>query len=220
MAYFHPDWIAHQRERWMPPRAQRWLKPEALRALGLPAPEDTQTAAAPASPQDVNEREWQEETERLRVQREIASLRLELALLRLGETWRKAIHHSNFQPRDDHGRWTDQGRAANDSAVRLAGPLPTNERPRIPDQRPDTEKERNRIARMVSRHPLLRGPLQIILHSAGHWLYEKYHEMKADQDPPKSLEELQEAASNPRRGYDKHHIVLQGPARREDFLKT
>jgi hypothetical protein len=79
----------------------------------LPAPEDTQTAAAPASPQDVNEREWQEETERLRVQREIASLRLELALLRLGETWRKANFNPN-QPRvpagnPDGGQWTGEG---------------------------------------------------------------------------------------------------------------
>src|SRR5262245_46440107 len=95
MTYFHPAWLEHQRRRWMPSSAQRWVKPGALRALGLLGPDETRTAAAAsASPYDLNEREWQQETERLHVLREIASLRLELALLRLGETWRqKAIHH-------------------------------------------------------------------------------------------------------------------------------
>ncbi len=36
--------------------------------------------------------------------------------------------------------------------------------------------------------------------------------MEAYLDPPKTLEELQEAVSEPRSGYHIHHIVEQGPA--------
>jgi hypothetical protein len=124
MTYFHPDWLAHQRERWLPPHARRWLKPEMLRALGLPDPGAMRTAAAaPASPHDINEHERKQETERLRVQREIASLRLELALLRLGETWRRKANFNPNQPRvlagnSDGGQWTDGGGHTDFSASR------------------------------------------------------------------------------------------------------
>ena len=43
------------------------------------------------------------------------------------------------------------------------------------------------------------------------------HDIEAYLDPPKSLGELREAALNPKKGYDVHHIVEQGPARRDGF---
>lgn len=36
-------------------------------------------------------------------------------------------------------------------------------------------------------------------------------------DPPKTVEELQEAAQDPRPGYDVHHIVEQTPARKDGY---
>jgi hypothetical protein len=38
--------------------------------------------------------------------------------------------------------------------------------------------------------------------------------MEANRDPPKPLEELQQAVSEPTLGYDIHHIVEQASARR------
>jgi hypothetical protein len=101
--------------------------------------------------------------------------------------------------------------------VRLAGDVPTNEPPQVPKERPPTDRQRNRIARDVSRNPRLRGVLGLILGGAAHWLQEKLPEIVADQDPPKTLEQLQHAVSLPRKGYDIHHIVEQGSARRDGF---
>lgn len=238
MTYVAPEWIEHQRRRFMRPDAQRYWRPdaerlmsrEALKALGWQDPYETHSTAPPLQAHDAwngfkSEHEW------LKHRHDVARLRLDWELFKLWLKARKALHPSNFQPRIPEGnpgggQWTSGGAAG--GLVRLAGPKPpgighnSNEGSKIPDERPPTEKERNRVARTVSRNPLLRGPLQILLRlgslgSAGHWLTEKYHEMKADQDPPKSLEELQDAASNPRPGYDKHHIVLQGPARARGF---
>jgi len=50
------------------------------------------------------------------------------------------------------------------------------------------------------------------------WLADNLaHDIEAYFDPPKSLAELREAALNPKKGYDVHHIVEQGPARRDGF---
>jgi hypothetical protein len=79
----------------------------------------------------------------------------------------------------------------------------------IPSARPETTQEINRIAREVSRNPYLAPYYFVtIAESVGHWLNEKYWEIRADQDPPKSLEELQDAVfGSDKKGYDDHHIV-------------
>ncbi len=81
----------------------------------------------------------------------------------------------------------------------------------IPGVRPETIQEINRVAREVSRNPYLAPYYFVtIAEFVGHWLNEKYWEIRADQDPPKSLEELQDAVSGAdKRGYDDHHIVEQ-----------
>jgi hypothetical protein len=59
--------------------------------------------------------------------------------------------------------------------------------------------------------------MDTLYEGAAHWLNEKFPEIVADQGPPKTLEELQEGALNPKPGYDVHHILEQGPARTEGF---
>jgi hypothetical protein len=44
--------------------------------------------------------------------------------------------------------------------------------------------------------------------------------IEAYADPPKSLEELQDAVSTPARGYDIHHIVEQTPAAQDGFSRS
>jgi hypothetical protein len=89
----------------------------------------------------------------------------------------------------------------------------------IPSARPEATQEINRIAREVSRNPYLGlYYLRTTTEFVGHWLNEKYWEIRADQDSPKSLEELQDAVFGAdRRGYDIHHIVEQTAARSRGF---
>lgn len=55
---------------------------------------------------------------------------------------------------------------------------------------------------------------------AAYWLHKVYPYIRAYLDPPKTLDELQRTVSNRARGYDTHHIVEQGPARRSGFPRS
>ena len=49
------------------------------------------------------------------------------------------------------------------------------------------------------------------------WLRDSLQWIRAYNDPPKTLEELQQDAQNPQPGYNIHHIVEQTPARQDGF---
>lgn len=55
---------------------------------------------------------------------------------------------------------------------------------------------------------------------AADWLSSYLPYVHSYLDPPKTLEELREAALNPRTGYNIHHIVEQTPAARDGFSWT
>jgi hypothetical protein len=52
------------------------------------------------------------------------------------------------------------------------------------------------------------------------WLFEAEPSIEAYLDPPKALEELQRAVSNPKQGYDIHHIVEKTSAEDDGFPKS
>ena len=52
------------------------------------------------------------------------------------------------------------------------------------------------------------------------WLDTDRRFIETYQDPPKSLEELQQAVSSPGRGYNIHHIVEQTPAENAGFPRS
>jgi hypothetical protein len=52
---------------------------------------------------------------------------------------------------------------------------------------------------------------------AASWLYEYYPYIRSYLDTPKSLDELQQAVSDPQKGYDIHHIVEQTLAAQDGF---
>ena len=88
----------------------------------------------------------------------------------------------------------------------------------IPKIRPDNVQHINQVAREVARNPYLTAYYFVtIAESVGHWLNEKQAEIRANLDPPRFLEELQDAVSQPGRGYDIHHIVEQAAARDQSF---
>jgi hypothetical protein len=103
--------------RFMRPDARRFIRPDAARYLRpdweryfRPSRESRKASEAPPS-QDDELIEQQSEADRLRFLAEVASLRFELAMLRLSMRANKALHHSNLQPRvpagsADGGQWT------------------------------------------------------------------------------------------------------------------
>lgn len=98
--FMRPDW-----ERFVRPDWERFVRPEFLEHMRVEA---RARANAHDAQQEMSEAEW------LDFQREIASLRADLAMLRQAVRAQKALHHSNFQPRvpagnPDGGEWTREG---------------------------------------------------------------------------------------------------------------
>lgn len=119
-----------------------------------------------------------------------AALKLEASLLRL-----RLLEKANFdpdQPRDDRGRWSDQGKLARVGRV-LA----------------NVGRGTLRASLALARTTVPGRAVSTALYAAEHLPY-----VMAYFDEPKSLEELQQLAAIPRRGYDVHHIVERAAARR------
>jgi len=102
------------------------------------------------------------------------------------------------------GRWTDTGMSS--GRIRLAGDIPTGDSPETPKERPPNSRERTSFAKVVAR---MLGPAATVAEIAkiGAWLTAYAPSIQSYSDPPKSLEELQQAASTPAPGYDIHHII-------------
>jgi len=232
MARVDDAFAAHQRRRFMRPDAHRYIRPDAWRFMPPGAPRYLgKEAVRYFWPEYEGDRPSQstggidpaaleaERTYLLKLQSELAALKAEIKFRKL---LRALKAYNPDQPRvpagnSDGGQWTSDGNSTGERRIRLAGDIPTNEPPEVPKERPPTERQRNRVARDVSRNPRLKGVLGLILNGAVHWLQEKFPEIVSDQDPPKTLDELQDAVSTPKKGYDIHHIVEQGPARKDGF---
>jgi hypothetical protein len=94
----------------------------------------------------------------------------------------------------------------------LAAPLP----PMIPREGPPTASERNDVARAVARW-LARDRGHAI--EGADWFSEYEPSVQAYLDPSKTLQELQQAVSAPKPGYDIHHIVEKTSAEQDGFPK-
>jgi len=133
------------------------------------------------------------------------------------------VPHWLFEPRipagsgEESGRWT-----------RLAGDVPglghnqgppLDEQPKLPKERPTVSRERTNAMLEAARFGRQRGlgALSALIQSIP-WLREQADIITAGSDPPDTLENLQAAVSDPRSGYQIHHIAEQGPAKRDGFL--
>jgi hypothetical protein len=87
----------------------------------------------------------------------------------------------------------------------------------IPKERPPTAKERNEAAREIARW-LVKNHEQVV--EGVSWLFELEPMIEAYLDEPKTMEELRQAVSNPKPGYDIHHIVEKMSAEEDGFPKS
>jgi hypothetical protein len=145
----------------------------------------------------------------LKLMRDIA--RLEIAIRRHGSALKAGYRPD--QPRvpqgqREGGQWVDDGGSS--GRIVLAGDIPTNDTPEIPKDRPPKSEDRSKAKKVVARWLDRVGAsidTALALGKAGAWLRTYSAEIESYRDPPKSLEELQQAVSTPRPGYDIHHIV-------------
>ena len=93
---------------------------------------------------------------------------------------------------------------------------PLGDRPAVPDQEPATRQALNDFAKQAAWwaakalareavNPAVGTLLDAI--DLAYWGYKAAPYVRAYLDPPKTLDELQRAVSNPATGYDIHHIV-------------
>jgi hypothetical protein len=136
----------------------------------------------------------------------------------------------------DGGQWTGSGgggTAAGGGLTQVAQNISPDHLTDIPEERPESARLRNAaikrvaifVAKLAAEH-FLGEPAGLILNaidiaSSAAWVVEEGGALiEAYADPPKSLEELQEAVSTPAAGYDIHHIVEQTPAEQDGFSRS
>jgi hypothetical protein len=159
---------------------------------------------------------------RVRALQSIASAFARLKWLRDAERFELAMRRHALalkagfkpeQPRDELGRWTDaNGNGAaprqNNLPARIPGSVPE-----IPRKKPKTSGERVAAYKLAARALVkFAGPVGVVFEATS-WLYNHRPLIEAYNDPPKSLEELQQNVSLWRLGYDTHHVVEKGPAK-------
>ena len=168
------------------------------------------------------------ETQRLRSLQAMQACLLELKLMRditrldraiIRHGWALKAGYRPDQPRvprgqREGGQWVDDGGSS--GRMVLAGDIPTNDTPEIPKEAPKTTRLRNLVVRQLARQL---GPYVWVAAEAGSWVYDHKDEINAYFDAPKSLDELQEGAKDPRKGYDVHHIVERNSADKDGSEK-
>lgn len=169
------------------------------------------------------------------IRREILAARVMLEAIKLHLLCGKANFNPN-QPRmprghPDGGQWTRIDEAAGKPASNGALPLirvssGPDDLPELPEKRPPAARERYAYvkrpavwaARQAIRASAL-GRVQDAL-TVARWTYDYYPYVRAYLDEPRSLQELQRAAREPKKGYNIHHIVEQTPARQDGFANV
>jgi hypothetical protein len=132
------------------------------------------------------------------------------------------------QPRDERGRWGNgPSKEPPPELAKDPSRQPANEPPKISEERPATAKERFRAvkelakwaAKLVGRQL---GAAVTIADALGvpEWAEEHAPLIRSYLDEPKSLEELQQAVSDPQKGYDVHHIVERASAQQDDLPRS
>lgn len=150
-----------------------------------------------------------------------AALRVQFSLLVFACLCRKAGFNPD-QPRDEQGRWADTSTSEK--------PVEKEPFPQVPSSRPSSAQLRNKIIKEVAKWALkvalretVLGPVTGTILNAieiASWLQDGYPYIRSYLDAPGNLDELQQAVSDPQKGYDIHHIVEQTAADRSGFPRS
>jgi hypothetical protein len=127
----------------------------------------------------------------------------------------------------DGGQWTGGGGggSSGEGSNQTEGGSPSGSSP----ERPSSPRVRNAVIKQVAKQvaklalQATAGRARLILEGLelAAWVIEEGGAyIEAYADPPKSLEELQDAVSAPARGYDIHHIVEQTQAEQDGFSRS
>jgi hypothetical protein len=134
----------------------------------------------------------------------------------------------------DGGQWTGGGSGSSSGAsggglTQVAQNASFDQPPEVPPDRPSSPRARNAVIKQVAKYvarltfEATLGKVRRVLDAmeAASWLIEEGAPyIEAYADPPKSLEELQDAVSTPARGYHIHHIVEQTQAEQDGFSRS
>jgi hypothetical protein len=157
----------------------------------------------------------------------LAAGRMLFAVARLQSLLAKANFNQPRVPKGQSGggQWTRDGEPY-DSVPLPNLELDDNGNPRLPATRPDSIQGRNRLSKQLARVVRKLPPLRIIdILRESDWLLDNAFAILTYQDPPRTLEELQQRAATAKAlrqtplGYHVHHIVEQEAARRAGFSK-
>jgi hypothetical protein len=105
------------------------------------------------------------------------------------------------------------------SGLQLAGDIPegsgapSDEPPEIPEQKPKKSRDVTRYLRAVSswifRNVELADDFDTVISNFAQWLQDRDDLIRADLDPPKTLQQLMDGVGKRRPGYDDHHVIEQ-----------
>jgi len=108
--------------------------------------------------------------------------------------------------------------------VQLAGDIPVGDSPEPPKEEPSTSAKRTSALKLVARALANAADSAVtvvettaFVAKLGSWYLSRVAEIASYNDPPRSLDDLQEAVSTPAPGYDIHHIVEQTQAEAEGY---
>jgi hypothetical protein len=145
-----------------------------------------------------------------------AATRFELALRRHDRALKYA-YKAGFNPDQPRvpkdnpggGQWTSEGGGSQQSS--------DSDQSKIPEERPPKSTDRTAVLKAIARRLLQTGETLAAIARVGAWFQTYSATIESYNDPPKSLGELQHAASTPAAGYDIHHIVEKSSAREDGF---
>lgn len=177
---------------------------------------------------DIVEFEWQRRLALNAIACSLNELKCLAAEVRLGRAMRRydrALQlalKAGFRPdqprvpkgNSDGGQWTAGGGGSSDPKSGKDG---SSDKPGNSGERPPTSRERTSVLREVARQIQQTGRTIEFFARAAKWIQVYSADVAAYNDPPKSLGELQRAASTPAPGYDIHHIVEQTQAEQDGF---
>ncbi len=171
--------------------------------------------------------------ERADLRARLAALSLDVKLLRWEVALRRMRWASKDSDHDTEGPGDDDGPYHHDGPTQLAQNFPNDhngppepirdgdpppKKDPVPEQKPTGPGVLSRVLRDASQAVAFWGSIAALGQSAP-WILAYWPEIIANNDPPKTFDELTEDVGTSKAGYQDHHIVEQTSAARDGFSR-